>query len=340
MKVLHLTFHTGIGRTVYYNFDKLGHSVKTYFLYTMVEQFGLNTIEQMLAITEQLGDKFYNYFKQEVEEYDLLLISDVMPISRGFLKHINQIKTPILLWICNRFDYCTPKYKNLFNYEQYYLLIKKTYNHPLIKIVPYSHYDKMYIETILKIVINDPIEPYHKVMELYNTIQERDEVGFYSKIEGSTLSTLSDQFNLLIPNYDSNKILINNIEKWISDGVNPIFNQRFNGPLDLKNIDALLHIPYQVSNCFFFEAINFGKTLFIPSYSFYQQLGFKMIYPEYTVFWGAQQECIVYFNNWKQLKQLLKDREVLPELVIKKYFEYKQLLTLFQWSTILRKFCR
>ena len=90
------------------------------------------------------------------------------------------------------------------------------------------------------------------------------------------------------------------------------YNGRYNGPLDLVNFKAVIHIPYAWSNLALYEAIFLGIIYFIPSLNFFLELKetgdfffsppFDKKYIHYSEWYNEDNKDIfVYFNSWDDL---------------------------------------
>ncbi len=86
-------------------------------------------------IANDIWNKSKNYFNQ----FDVILISDTSPLSRIFLQNIKEVIPKIIIWVCNRFDY------DFENDNEYYSLISEATKNPNIKIIPYTEFEKVWL---------------------------------------------------------------------------------------------------------------------------------------------------------------------------------------------------
>jgi hypothetical protein len=250
-----------------------------------------------------------------LESFDIVITSDTAPISRVFLQ--NDFKGKLIIWINNRFDYADRATNDCnFPDEDYYNLIRKAVNNENVKILGYTEFENYYCKNIKNIDIgNDVIKPIGHISNVYSNAN-------LMKIENKNET-------FFVGPYHNDNIMINLMEKLKELNI-PVYNGRFNGPCDLVEFRAVVHIPYAWSNYSLFEGIQLGIVYFIPSKDFLLRLK-----RDKNFFWSPpysddnlelsewyndeNKECFVYFRNWSDLKIKLyttnyeKKREYLKE---------------------------
>ena len=55
-------------------------------------------------IGHQRAETVWNRHKDYFDKFDVIVTSDTAPLSRIFLQ--NGWRKPLIIWVCNRFDYC------------------------------------------------------------------------------------------------------------------------------------------------------------------------------------------------------------------------------------------
>ena len=124
---------------------------------------------------------------------------------------------------------------------------------------------------------------------------------------------------------------------------------RYNGPMDLLNYKAVVHIPYAWNNLALFESFSLGIIYFIPSKEFL----YKLMIERDNFFWQDKEylkdhielsewyteehkDVFVYFNSWEHLKELVCNIDYENQKnKIKEFFEEHKANTFNSWKEIL-----
>jgi hypothetical protein len=102
----------------------------------------------------------------------------------------------------------------------------------------------------------------------------------------------------------------------------PNHRGQYNGPLDLKNIKGIIHIPYAWSNLALFENWHLGNVYFIPSRKFLLKLKSQGSFYWTPPFdsellksseWYAPEnkKLFIYFDSFKELKKLTNKQKLI-----------------------------
>ena len=149
-----------------------------------------------------------------------------------------------------------------------------------------------------------------------------------------------------IPPYHNDTIMMNLSEKIKELGYNS-YSGKYNGPMDLLNYKAVIHIPYAWSNLAFFEMFSLGIVYFIPTIKF-----LNLLKKEKDFFWSPpyiesllnlsewynseHKDLLIYFDSWEDLVlkiESLKYGE--HKLKLKKYGKILEINTLNKWKLLI-----
>jgi hypothetical protein len=298
MKILHLSFHKGCINEFNYICDKLGYECH---VLSQILEWNTNKLiqpifeddNQQYNITKDRANKYWKLYETYFNDFDSIITSDTAPLSRIFLQ--NNWNKPLIICICNRFDYshgCNSGFPD----KEYYTLFKQSYLKNKIKIIGYTEFENYYCKAIRGVDIgNSVITPCGGISELYK--------NFISKPE------LNNTF--FIPPYHNDTIMMNLPEKIKELGYNS-YSGKYNGPMDLLNYKAVIHIPYAWSNLAFFEMVSLGIIYFVPSIDFLNILRINKDF-----FWSPpfiqsslnlsewynedHKKLLIYFDSWEDL---------------------------------------
>lgn len=294
MKILHLSFHEGCKKDIEYVCHILGFDLEFMF-FTDGETKG----NEIYNITKERAQKAWDKYKDYYNTFDAIITSDTAPISRVFLQ--NDWNKKLIIWVCNRFDYSNQPTKSGFPDAKYYSLMNNAKYKSNVEIVAYTAVEEFYARRIRNMSIcNKIIKPIGK--------------SIYKEYTPTIVDNKSNK--LFIGSYHNDNIMVN-LEQIVKSLDIPCYKGRYNGPLDLAEFKAVVHIPYAWSNFALFEGFNHGIVYFIPSLSFLMELFDEnsnfffcdyYLIQKYNVYnlcewYNIQYKNIfVYFNSWEDLK--------------------------------------
>ena len=309
LKVLHISFHKGCQNDIEYIANKLNFN-----LHFMEYDDGVSIGCDKYNVTHQKALSVWNKYKDFYNEFDIIITSDTVPISRIFLQ--NDFKKKLIIWICNRFDYAN-KPSIDFPDKEYYNLINNAKNKSNISIIGYTPFENYYANNIRGLSIgNECIKPIGKIGDVYKTY----------------VSTILENKNktFIVGPYHNDNIMMNLKEKVESLGIK-VFNGRYNGPLDLAEFAGVIHIPYAWSNLALFESIQLEIIYVIPSLEFikkmfnYNNFWFQDSYSFKNIelcewYCPEHKDIFIYFDSWDDLKYKIYNLN---------YIEHKNKLKIF-----------
>lgn len=304
-KVLHLSFHRGCIK----DFEAVARELSLdltswYILHPRDRSFfdekspGNSIYNIGHDRAERVWKKHKNYF----EQFDVIITSDTAPLSRIFLQ--NNAKVPVIIWICNRFDYFDGQSLDCrFPDQEYYDLFKRAVNQKKVKIVSYTPYEYVHARGRGIDIGTYTIKP-------LGTVDEWNDHK-----ESFIPATVKKEETFFLPPRFGNQQQLDHVIKSCNDrGIN-VFCGRYNGPNDLKGFKGIIHFPYAWSNLALFENIQNGFVHFVPTQRFIREMiaqhlpvhYFSLANLEYSEWYCKENEILfVYFDSWDDLKHKIE----------------------------------
>ena len=336
MRILHLTFHQGLTNEMNSLSKELGVEIVTKRF-----QDGVSQGSAIYSVGKAKATAAWEKYKDYYMQFDVIITSDTVPISRVFLQN-GWPEIPgkrLIIWVCNRFDYFDQASRDcLFPDREYYELIRQANFRKNVHIMGYTkfenHYGKYIKNTNFGNDVTTPIGILSNGVWNYKSNPEQ--------MIGNTMK--KDTF--FVPPYHNDTIFMKLSDKLNELGI-PNFNGRYNGPLELADFKGIIHIPYAWSNLALFEAWQLGVIYFIPSLQFIKRMT-KMG----NFFWSPplvepllhlsewydpqHSSLFVYFNSWEDLQNKIKTTDY-PAMKdkIQEYGRQHKERTLKKWREIL-----
>jgi len=329
LNILHLSFHKGCINEISLIAEKLGFQVTSVFVPDIPAQAfdGESSGNALYNIGHDRALNIWNMHKDYFNQFDRIMTSDTAPLSRLFLQ--NHYEKPIIIWVCNRFDYADNASLDCdFPDEEYYELLRRASKQKNVHIVPYNAFESFYAAQ-------------KNVFFNYSIIKPSG-ISHQLPFTSAIPQHINKQETFFIPAY-LNDIVIPREQLNV-----PTYKGRYNGPNDIKNFKGIIHIPYAWSNFAFFENVCNGIPYFIPSYDFMMDL-----LKSGTIWWvnsnffaenyilsewydKENSEIITYFNSWDDLNHKLASTDFdLLKLKIQSFSQIHITKTLEQWKSII-----
>lgn len=336
-KILHLTFHKGCKKEIESVAKALNCEVETWFIPGLPPYFfdGTTRGNALYNIGHERAQRIWDLHKEYFEGFDLIITSDTAPLSRIFLQ--NGFKKPLVIWICNRFDYCdTASLDCNFPDKEYYDLFRQALHQDNVKIVSYTAYERYYAKS--------------KGVDVGSLLITPCALGLDTGLSASSIpeGIVKPETCFLPPYHNETQFM--DFSSLLTKKSIPNYCGRYNGPLDLYDFKAIVHLPYAWSNLALFENMALGIPYFIPSKKFFKTLSSQPNYffPNlplpikndlYTLSeWYSKEheEIFTFFDSWDDLKTKLKTTN-LPSLRQKiRDHAYKHKRTMLsRWQTVL-----
>lgn len=302
LKVLHLSFHTGCIKDFEFVAKQLNLNLTSWHIPSR-PRIGFDGIELLSNAIFDIGHnragRIWEINKHYFDQFDVIITSDTAPLARVFLQ--NGWKKPLIIWICNRFDYRDGGAQDeKFPDKEFYDLFKAAGNQKNVFFVNYTAYEHFYAQ-------GKGVDTGHVVIKPCGVKEEALRDGGKSYIPGNIVK---EETFFVIPRAGWEGLYGKCNELGIK-----VYTGAYNGPADLKDFKGIMHFPYTWSNLALFENIQLGLVHFVPS----AQLVYKWAQnPLSTSFcfyhldlrhlafceWYTKehQDIIVYFDSWEDLK--------------------------------------
>lgn len=306
LKVLHLSFHKGCINDFEEVAKELNVTLTSWYIHTDPVHFeGKRSGNAIYNITAERAARVWNLHKNYFEQFDVIVTSDTAPLSRIFLQH--NWKKPLIIWVCNRFDYADGDIRDgHFPDQAYYELFKNARTQSNVKIISYTTYEHFYARHYRGIDIGTrTITPLGQLpgagtcttTAIPSDIIRNENLFLYPRMEPNQLQWIQDQC--------------------ASYGIKT-HTGSYNGPDDLIGFKGILYFPYAWSNLAVFEDMQRGLIHFMPSIAFTKEL-IRMHAPirfftfdnlELCEWYNPEyKDVLVYFDSWNHLAELVKNTD-------------------------------
>jgi len=302
-KILHISHHIGCFKDQNYVLKQLGYDVVNFKFYDKVFQ-----------ITKNIADNFWNEKKDYLNSFDYILTSDTAPLSRIFLENQHEFKSKLIIWICNRFDY------RMETEKKFYELFSEAEKNPNIKIIPYTHFEKIWCEYKGIKINQDTITPIGKTLpedekNIPNIKYYCDEYGGKDELP---------EADVIVPIYYNDNIFFK-MSEYLKNKNILVYNGGYNSPNQLKKYKAFITMPDAFSKFLAFEMIHSKIPVILPS----KKCLFKLSKQEPYFFniWGSgganflQEEwidwcewydpnlinCRLYYDSIEEIPEIIKN---------------------------------
>ncbi len=346
LKVLHLGFHPGCAQDFEYVAQQLSLDLTTILITRQPAGWfdGGPTNFSVYNIGHTRAKKVWDKHKELFEQFDVIVTSDTAPLSRIFLQ--NGWKKPLVIWICNRFDYYDAASLDCqFPDQEYYQLFRNAIHQPNVTVVGYTPYEHFYAQQknvyTGTLTIKPCAEPKNDVNQ--GAIPQNMQ-------QSSIPKTVKKSETFFIPPYHNDTIFCDLAGICRNLGIS-VYRGRYNGPGDLKDFKGIIHLPYAWSNLALFENLANGLPYFIPSEKFVLELSrmgnyffsnLSAITIKYSEWYLPEHKDIfVYFDSWQDLAYKIKttDYGALRKRM-KTFSENHRSSMLNKWSSVFAKYSK
>jgi hypothetical protein len=334
--ILHLSFHRGCINEINFIAQELRFDVTSLFIPDMLplEFDGYASGNALYNISHERALNIWNKHKNYFNQFDAIITSDTAPLARIFLQ--NNYEKPLIIWICNRFDYTdTTSLDSDFPDEEYYQLLREAQHKKNVLTVAYTAFESFYAAQKNVIFNHDTLQP----SGIFSGDNNLSDIPAYS----DTSQTF------FIPPY-LNDAAMNLAQQCSSLGI-ATYTGKYNGSHSLKKFKGIIHIPYAWSNFAFFENMQNELPYFIPSITFmlknfdtgiiwWQNSNyFKENYHLAEWYNEENREIITYFDSWDDLKQKIESTDFdALRTKIQQFAQIHRNKMLRQWGDIVHNF--
>lgn len=326
-KILHLTFHRGCVEEIKHIADKLNLDVTSWFVFDkpLVEFEGINSGFEVYNMLPDRAQRIWDKHKDYFNSFDVVWITDTAPLSRIFLQ--NDWQKPLLIWICNRFDYC--HHPSTFPDRAYHELFAKATKQKNVVIIPYCPYEWYYAYTKGVYVNTFTIKP-------IGAIETQDR---YNNADKSIPASVDKKNTIFIyPRLDAKQLAFVK-EKCDELGIKT-YSGPYNGSNDIKDFKGIIFFVYGAwLNIAMFENFQRGLVHFLPTIEFMEELnrakapvsghpyvlGSKL-YELCEWYTTQHRDLIVYYDSWQDLKYKIEhtDYQAMRTKIINFAHEHEQ----------------
>jgi len=301
-KILHMSLHKGCINDFAEVAQELSLDCTNWYIHDSRDQFDPEAKgNDIYNITAERAKQVWQLNKEYFDEFDAIITSDTAPLSRIFLQ--NDWEKPLIIWICNRFDYHDGQSgSGKFPDKAYYDLFRAAIDKPNVKIISYTPYEHYYAHqkgvpigtlTIRPIgcLPKEPIEKFTSAIPA--TIHKAETIFIYPRMSAEQSKHVQ--------------------EKCTNVGITTYYSI-YNGPDDLTDFKGVLYFPYAWSNLALFENIQRGIVHFVPTEQFVKEISRNEPIPHFTStnfrlcdwYCDEYKDLFVYFDSWQDLQEKVK----------------------------------
>lgn len=312
MRILHLSFHIGCIRSINTLMKALGHTVDYKYCYPEIPY----------TITETIADTLWDANKAVWNTYDLILTSDTVALSYIFLRHLDEMKPKLLIWICNFFSYGMGDVPDFFDRLRK-ISSSNTYGNK-VKLIPYSEFERIRCG-YEKIWIREP------TLWPYGIVDPDAIQGRYNKVSSLHIDTSGSCNNdptktVFIAAYTNDTDFFP-FKQFLQMNEISVATGDFRTVDELKQYMCIVTLPDAFCKMFYFELLCVGLPIFVPTENFFMKLnpcatptgqykftyGGNVVPPQFVdmCVWYQHPEIITFFDSFEELIQKL--REFTPE---------------------------
>lgn len=306
-RVLHMSFHRGCINEFKAVAQEIGIEVESLFVQDMPQGWfdGITRGNGIYNIGHERARRVWELHKDFFNQFDAILTSDTVPLARIFLQ--NGWEKPLVIWVCNRFDYCDQGSLDCaFPDKEYYDLIRRAKSQKNVVIASYTPFEAHYAQAKGVDIGSFVIKPCAPFAE--------------SVLGNSAIPVdINKKETLFIPPYFNDTVWMKLSEHCTALGI-PNYCGRYNGPNDLKEFKGIIHLPYAWSNLALFENMKSGIPYFVPSREFLEKLhcsgGYwhcdghylfnKKLYDISEWYAPEHKDLLIYFDSWEDLKHKIQ----------------------------------
>lgn len=335
-KVLHLTFHRGCASEFAAVAHELAFDLETWFIPDLPPGSfdGVSSGNALYNIGQVRAENIWNLHKSYFETFDAIIVSDTAPLSRIFLQ--NDWKKPLIIWVCNRFDYSdTASLDCDFPDPLYYQLFKEACSKNNVKVIAYTEFEHYYAKS--------------KGIETGGlTITPGVALNDAALNQPSIPDWVKKEEAFFLPPYLNESVFIDLPNLCNKLGID-CYRGRYSSASELSSFKGIIHLPYAWSNLAFFENIGLGIPYFIPSYSFLRELVSSGNYFHTNTScllenegdalseWYCKEHAdfIVYFDSWEDLRKKIDSTDFLAlREKIKNYAVLNRSTMINRWKNV------
>lgn len=292
-KMLHIGFHKGCLKDIEEVGKELGIEITSWWILESVERRadfeGIDVGNRVYNMSHDRAEKVWQRHKEYFNQFDVIMTSDTAPLARIFLQ--NGWEKPLIIWVCNRFDYRHDN-SDPFPDAEFYDLFRSAMQKKNVILVPWSAYEYVYASqkqvyfgtNVIKPIGSKPNANKKTRSSIPKFVKKEETLFIYPRLEEFTIES---------------------IKKSCTDIGIKTYSGPYDSPDELTAFKGIIYVPYQWSNMALFENIQRGIVHFVPTAGFLRNFTIFSTYDfHYLSEWycDENQDLFVYFNSWEDLK--------------------------------------
>jgi hypothetical protein len=291
--------------------------------------------DTIFRVNHDRAQKAWEHNRAEWEKYDAIITSDTCPLARPFLQ--NGWSKPLLIWVCNRFDYLIDV-----NDQEFYHLIRDVPNRPGHRIFGFTEVEKIWSRYMRGVEIEPLV-----IRPQGRNLQSAHMRKTYDAASGNVET-------IYVPLYGNETNMMDLCGKLTELG---IANEavKFSHVSELLKYKGVVTIPYGWSTLTLFERMQLGMVVFVPSLDFITRMfqetehphrrwwfqpPFYLEHPERLRdsewYCDYHRDIFVYFDSWEDLAVKIRDTDY--EAMTERLLEHGRkhtALVLEQWREVI-----
>jgi len=342
-KVLHMSYHMGCIKDFADVAKELNLDLCSWHIFSKPIDYldGISTGFDIYNITHDKADRIWLKHKAFFEQFDVIITSDTPVLARPFLQ--NSCKKPLIIYMCNRFDYDHGG-KEEFPDKELYDLFRQATKNENVKVIASTPYEHTYASLKGVITGNSIIKP---LGSLETDLRFTDTTkNIPAEVDKPNTFFIYPQIN-----NEQYKFVYTECKQLGLKG----HTGKYNGPNDLTEFKGIIYVPYQAANWVLFEGMNRGFVFFVPSKKFLRELisqdkvrvccyfnpelYLNDFIDEMEWYLDAHKDLFVFFDSWQDLK--LKTETIDYQAVRKSmqlFGAFERHATLERWKKVFSQF--
>lgn len=300
VKVLHMTFHNGCKKDFEEVARELDLDLTTWYVQDLPRGLweGFHAGNEIYNVGSRRAQRVWDRHKDFFNQFDLIVTSDTAPLSRIFLQ--NGWEKPLVIWICNRFDYAHGAGgEDRFPDRGYYDLIRQATKQKNVRLIAYTPFEHEYMR-------RKGIEMGTRTIKPLGTEDQEVASDFKTAVP---VELNAGESLFIFPRLDGGQM--NRVRQGCASVDVPTWTGVYNGPEDLKQFKGVLFVPYAFSNLALFENLQRGIVHFVPTQRFISQLGCIRGGMHGNLQWSEwyfkqYEDYLIYFDSWAELKHKMQ----------------------------------
>ena len=213
------------------------------------------------VIREDMVGEIWRTYKDEWNTYDLIITGDSMSLAYLLLKHLEELKPKLMIWIMNRFDNQMghiPNYIDFINSK-----MKDPNNVKKVKFIPYTEYERIYAASV-GVFLREP------VLLPFGIKKNTPELPHFIDPDTSGMTKPPDE-TVYIMHYGNDFYFMPFLDIFKQAGIS-VIRKQFSDIEEVKKYKCVVHLPDAFSKFCAFEFVANEIPVFIPTEEYFASL--------------------------------------------------------------------